>query len=285
MKASNPDIEKYDLIFGLGPACSCTMSLRKALLQHLSFPYDWIGPVENTTAYQHDVRLRAAQIAREFAGEGGEWLKPGDFQHVETPPSAPRECYINTWMQFRFIHDFPLGSDFAAEFPKIEAKYRRRCTRLLELIRQSRRVLLVRIDRPDLCVRTEIDDCHEAVRLLSEKFAPVRFDLLLLRCEHGRDYGHRIETDHGGGVREIVFDYDDYDPTVPKFQPNVSLLARFLAGRYAVRDYRTREERRAKARHDREKAYAKYAVTTWWQYRLAKMRRRLMKHFHYHDGK
>ena len=34
-----------------------------------------------------------------------------------------------------------------------------------------------------------------------------------------------------------------------------------------------------------EKAYAKYAVTTWWQYRLAKMRRRLMKHFHRHDGK
>ena len=49
--------EHFDLIIGLGPACSCTMSLRRAGLQHLSFPYDWIGPKENSDEYLHDVRL------------------------------------------------------------------------------------------------------------------------------------------------------------------------------------------------------------------------------------
>lgn len=268
--------ERFDLIVGLGPACSCTMSLRKAGLQHLSFPFDWIGPKENTDEYAVDVRHRAEHIADEFRGR---WLRPEDFIHFDPPPTHPRDCYFNEGLQLLFIHDFEKGDNFASAFPRIREKYARRISRLLELIRASKRILLLRVDRPDLPVRTEIEDCRAAVRVLSEHFAPVRFELLLLHCEHGRSYDDRIETDHGDNVRSLVFDYDDTRPDIPKFQPNVGMIAQILASRYSVRDYRTPEERAAGKRRTRQKEYAKFGVSNWWQLRLAKWRMHLMRHF------
>ena len=268
--------EHYDLIIGLGPACSCTMSLRRAGLQHLSFPYDWIGPRENTNEYAVDVRHRAENIADEFRGR---WLVAEDFTHIDPPPTHPRDCYFNEGLQLLFIHDFEKGDDFAASFPKIQRKYRRRIDRLLELIRDSKRVLLLRVDRPDLAVRTELEDCKAAVKALSDHFTSVRFELLLLHCEHGRSYSDRIETDHGNGVRSLVFDYDDNRPDIPKFQPNIGMIAQILASRYSVRDYRTPDERAAGKRRARQKEYEKFGVHNWWQLRLAKWRMHFARHF------
>ena len=268
--------EKFDLIIGLGPACSCTMSLRRAGLQHLSFPYDWIGPKENTDEYNVDVRHRAENIADEFRGR---WLRAEDFTHLDPPPTHPRDCYFNEGLQLLFIHDFEKGDDFAATFPKIQKKYHRRIDRLLELIRGSKRVLLLRVDRPDLAVRTQLKDCKAAVKVLSDHFAPVRFELLLLHCEHGRNYSDRIETDHGDGVKSLVFDYDDNRPDIPKFQPNIGMIAQILASRYSVRDYRTPEERAAGKLRTRRKEYEKFGVHNWWQLRLAKWRMHLKRHF------
>lgn len=268
--------EHYDLIIGLGPACSCTMSLRRAGLQHLSFPYDWIGPRENTNEYAVDVRHRAENIADEFRGR---WLRAEDFTHFDPPPTHPRDCYFNEGLQLLFIHDFEKGDDFAASFPKIQRKYRRRIDRLLELIRDSKRVLLLRVDRPDLAVRTELEDCKAAVKALSDHFTSVRFELLLLHCEHGRSYSDRIETDHGNGVRSLVFDYDDNRPDIPKFQPNIGMIAQILASRYSVRDYRTPDERAAGKRRARQKEYEKFGVHNWWQLRLAKWRMHFARHF------
>ena len=268
--------EKFDLIIGLGPACSCTMSLRRAGLQHLSFPYDWIGPKENTTEYDVDVRHRAENIADEFRGR---WLMPEDFTHLDPPPTHPRDCYFNDRLQLLFIHDFEKGDDFATAFPKIQAKYRRRIGRLLELIRGSKRVLLLRVDRPDLAVRTRLEDCKAAVKVLSNHFAPVRFELLALHCERGRSYADRIETDHGDGVRSLVFDYDVDKGDRPGYQPNIGMIAQILASRYSVRDYRTTEERAAGKRRARQKEYEKFGVRNWWQLRLAKWRMHLRRHF------
>ena len=267
---------RYDLIVGLGPACSCTMTLRRAGLQHLSFPFDWIGPRPNTDEYLHDVRLRAEHIASEF---GGRWLRAEDFTHFDPPEKHPRDCYFNEGLQLLFIHDFEKGDDFAATFPKIQAKYRRRIDRLLELIRGSKRVLLLRVDRPDLDIATPIEDCKAAVKVLSDHFAPVSFELLLLHRERGRSYADRLETDHGDGVRSLVFDYDANRDDRPRYQPDINLLAQVLASRYEVRDYRTRAERAAGKRRARQKEYEKFGVHNWWQLRLAKWRMHLRRHF------
>ena len=268
--------ERFDLILGLGPACSCTMSLRKAGLQHLSFPFDWIGPKPHTDEYLHDVRLRAEHIAAEF---GGRWLRAEDFTHFDPPPTHPRDCYFNEALRLLFIHDFEKGDDFDAVFPKVQAKYTRRIKRLLECIRSSRRILLLRVDRPDLEVSTPVEDARNAVRLLSEKFAPRHFELLILHRERGRSYDDRIETDHGDGVRSLVFDYDLDKADRPGYQPNINMIAQVLASRYEVRDYRTPEERAAGKRRARQKEYAKFGVRNWWQLRLAKWRMHLRRHF------
>ena len=34
--------KKYDLIFSIGEACSCTEMLRKCRLQFYSYPFDWL---------------------------------------------------------------------------------------------------------------------------------------------------------------------------------------------------------------------------------------------------
>lgn len=268
--------QHYDLIFGLGPACSCTMSLRKARLQHLSFPFDWIGPKPGTDEFLHDVLIRARHIADEFSGR---WLCTEDFTHFDPPPTHPRDCYFNEGLKLLFIHDFEKGDDFAATFPRVQAKYAKRIRRLLELIRSSQRVLLLRVDRPDLEVSTLVEDCKAAVKLLSEKFAPVRFEVLALHCEHGRSYENRLEANHGDGVSTLVFDYDDLRPGIQKFQPDIALLAQVLASRYTVRDYRTPEERKAKKLKDRQKEYAKFGAKNWFQYWLAKRKMHFARHF------
>ena len=273
--------KKYNLIFGLGPACSCTMSLRKAGLQHLSFPFDWIGPKPGTDEFLHDVLIRARHIADEFSGR---WLRAEDFTHFDPPPTHPRDCYFNEGLKLLFIHDFEKGDDFTAKFPAVQKRYTRRIARLLELIRASKRVLLVRVDRPDLEVSTLVEDCKAAVKLLSEKFAPVKFDVLALHCEHGRSYENRLETDHGDGVTTLVFDYDDDRPEIPKYQPNIGLIAQVLASRCTVKDYRTPEERKAKKLKDRQKEYAKFGAKNWFQYWLAKRKMHLVRHFR-KDGK
>ena len=267
---------KFDLIIPLGPACSCSQILRAAGLQHLSFPYDWIGPKENTDEYDADVRHRAENIADEFRGR---WLVPEDFSHFDPPPTHPRDCYFNEGLKLLFIHDFEKGDDFAATFPKIQEKYRRRINRLLELIRGSQRVLLLRIDRPDLAVRTKLEDCKAAVKVLSDHFTPVLFELLALHCEHERSYADRIETNHGDGVTTLVFDYDTDRGDRPGYQPNVGMIAQVLASRYSVRDYRTPEERKAKKLKDRQKKYGKYGATNWLQYHVASLHAKIARHF------
>ena len=115
--------------------------------------------------------------------------------------------------------------------------------------------------------------------MLSDHFAPVRFELLALHCEHGRSYADRIETDHGDGVTTLVFDYDANRDDRPRYQPDVGMIAQVLASRYSVRDYRTPEERAAGKLLARQKEYEKFGVRNWWQLRLAKWRMRLRRHF------
>ena len=235
-------ITTYDLAFGLGPACSCSQTLRKAGLQLLSFPYDWIGP--HTDLYDRDVSRRTDQICNEFAG----WFNPADFEPAGSSDQSGKDHYFNRRLQLIFLHDFIKGSSFEEAFPAVQAKYRRRIARLLELIRQSRRVLLARVDRPDVPCRTPTEECLYARRRLMEKFAPTVFDVVVLSHEEGRPFDQLVEERPAEGVTRLRFDYDDRTPGAPSYQPVFALTAKALSDRFAVRDYRTPEEIAA---HDR----------------------------------
>ena len=260
---------RYDLVFGLGFACSCSESLRAAGLQLLSFPYDWIAPtVGPDTDYGHELRDRIREIEDEFS----QWLQPDELEFVHASESTGKDIYASRRLGHTFNHDFPLGASYDEMFPVVREKYHRRAERLLGLIRSARRVLVVRVDRPDLPVPTDVADCQDAVRALEGKFAPARFDFLQVSFEAGRKEVR--EEAFGGNVTRWTLDYHDHRPGAGSWQVDIPLLGGLLRERYSVRDYRTRAERKAFAAERRQKRYAKLGARNFLEYQILRLFRR-----------
>lgn len=234
----------YDLAIGLGEACSATETLREAGLQHLSFPFDWIvhSDPESTFA-KHDVVHRA----RTLAGRFKDWLKVEDFRFLASTPQNHKDVYVNDAIGMIFNHDFPMGVPLREAFPAIKAKYERRAKRLVEILEQSHKVLLFRLERPTdkllKPVPTEIDDCREARRILAEAYPHATFDFVLLAFERGRDERELIEEEIETGLTRIAFDYHNYAPGYLEYAVRVDRTGALLKQRFRVHDYRTWEER------------------------------------------
>ena len=247
----------YDLIFGVGPACSCAQTLRHARLQFLSFPFDWIGPTFGQPGWDDDLRRRTDLICSEFEN----WLRPEDFS-FHGPHTNGKDKYFNDRLGLIFLHDVPQGSPFQGYFPTLVEKYRRRCSRLLELIRRSKAVLLVRVERPDLDYRTPIDDCRYARERLTEHFTPTRFDIVLLQCDASLKHGECREERIEDGLIRLSLDYRNLAPDADIRQPDFDRTAAALRERFAVREYRTKAEIAAW----KAKRYAKYGASNYPQY-------------------
>ena len=65
-------MKKYDFIFGIGRACACSQSLRKAGLQLLSLPWDWLATTPTPDGPDLDMRLKIMESG--FA----DWLREED---------------------------------------------------------------------------------------------------------------------------------------------------------------------------------------------------------------
>lgn len=247
-------IRTYDLVFGLGTACSCTETLRKAGLQMLSFPYDWLAPICRTPEEAaHEIRSRVHELCDGFST----WFDKGDFRPGPPTPEASKAIYVNDRLHLIFNHDFPRGMPYDEAFDLVSARYRRRADRLIELIRSAHRILVVRMDRPGQVAATDVEDCKWARRELSRVFAPAQFDFFLFNYDKGRAYENRIEETVEDGFTRMAFDYRNYEPGRPDYQVEVELAGRVLASRFAARDYRTAEERRAFASNRRRKRFAR----------------------------
>ena len=264
--------KRYDMIFGMGPACNCSQTLRRAGLQLLSFPFDWIGPTYKQPGWDDDVRRRTDLIVSRFSN----WLSRDDFTCHGNHTNGKAK-YYNERLKLIFLHDFPQDVPLAQSFPEVEEKYKRRCGRFLSLLGKVKTVLVVRLDRPDLDYRTPLDDCRYARRLLSEAFAPARFDFLLLQPDENVPFEQRrVETIEDGFVR-IAFDYRNHSAETPEqeLQPVFSLTAKAIGELFAVRDYRTRAEKKAHRRARRLKHWAEYGADSLLQYHWNKLKARL----------
>ena len=258
--------KRYDLAFGLGIACSCSQSLRRAGLQYLSFPFDWITPTFGQPGWDDDVRRRTDIVCSEFR----DWLLPNDFSFHGHHTNG-KDKYFNTRHGLMFLHDFPEGVPLAESFPAVAGKYHRRCDRLLELIRRSRNVLIVRIDRPDLDYRTPVDDCRYARRMLAEHFAPTNFDFILLQEDASIPRGECQEEQIEDGLLRLSLDYRNLKPDADTMQPDTDVTAAALRTRFTVGDYRTGDERAAWAHKRKMKRYARYGATNAFQYRWRRL--------------
>ena len=258
--------KNYDLVFGLGPACSASQAIRKAGLQSLSFPFDWIGPTFGRPGWEHDLQRRTDLICSEFE----DWLRPEDFTFLG-PHTNRKDKYYNNRLELTFLHDFPVGSSFQGYFPALVEKYHRRCSRLLELIRRSKKILIVRVERPDLDYRTPLDDCRYARKRLSEHFAPAQFDVVLLQCDASLARGEIREEPIEDGILRISLDYRNLEPGADVMQPDHGLTSGVLRERFAVREYRTQEEIAAWKSRQRAKRYARYGASNFLQYRWRRL--------------
>lgn len=262
--------KRYDFVFGFGPACSCSQTLRRSGLQLLSFPFDWIGPDAGKVGWDDDVRRRTDLICSEF----NDWLRIGDFVYRNDHPTNGKSIFFNNALHLVFIHDFPKGLPIEESFPSIRAKYERRISRFLDLLGSSHRILIARVDRPDLSYRTPLEDCRYAMRRLGEKFPNAKFDFVLLQPDKNVPFERRAVEDLGDGITRISFDYQDRTPGNELF-PKLDQTSAAVGELFAVKDYRTREEIADWRRKSRAKRYAKLGATNFLQYQLLRLRKAL----------
>ena len=253
--------ERYDLVFGFGATCGCSLTLRRAGLQLLSFPGDWTAPVwhdETHPRLQHDLRQRVDY----FCGDKEVFFRPEDFRFRAPHPWNGKDVYYNERTLYVFNHDFPQGGDFAAELPGVVAKYRRRYERLTELIRGSKRVLVVRMDIPSGDrPKATLDDCRYARGRLRETYPGVEFDFALVSYDPGRPYERLTEERTEDGIYHYGFDFANPKPGADPYQPDLGKTGRLFAERFEVREYRTKAEIAAHRLAVRRKKWAKVGAT------------------------
>lgn len=254
--------KSYDFIFGLGNACSCTQTLRQAGLQYLSFPFDWV-----VMGGEHDLEHRVSFIENGFRG----WFEQKDLVKVRSYAEGNKDIYRNTATDTIFNHEFKIGDDLAERFPAVRAKYDRRIVRFLSLLKSSKTILVLRMDRPDQDIPTSPDECHQALSRLRTLYPQAEFDMILLSMADGIAFADRRVDDLGDGLTRIAFDYRDTKPGVPPFAVRFADTSAALAEMATVRDYRTHAERKSFIAAQRRKRWAKYGASSLWEYLLARI--------------
>ena len=256
---------KYDLIFSIGEACSCTECLRSAGLQFASFPWDWI--------VFPSLPERAELMCSGYRG----WLEREDLEIVKKGPANGKDVYRNRRNGILYNHDFVAGVRLEEAFPAVKAKYERRIAHLDRLIREAMRpVLAVRIETPaKRGVPTPLDDCRAFRRRLAEAYPGKRFEFCLIALDAKRPLKDRIEEEQEDGLLRVAFDYADHSPGRPEFAVDSRTLVAFLKKRFTVRDYRTAEEKRAYRELRRRRRYAKEGVAGFWGLLAKRLRRHL----------
>lgn len=253
---------RYDLIIGLGGACSCSQALREARLQFASFPFDWV--------LYSDLRTRVDQIRDDFV----DWLPKDsleDFMYEHTNTGAIKR---NVKTGVVFAHDFHRDVPLDEEWAQVAAKYRRRADRMYARIAASKRVLVVWIDVKFSPAASD-DDCAYVLNTFRTRWPDVTFEMLCLNYDEGRPFADRTERE-SGAVRTVGFDYRDY--TDPGWIADYKLIARWLRREYAATDYRTAEEKANGRRLEREKRYARFKARGFLGYALTKFEYKLFSH-------
>ena len=259
-------MEKYDLIFGLGRACACSQMLRRASLQLLSFPWDWLT---SDRSVGPDLRFRADTLCNGF----NSWFTPGDIEELPSEDWAPNRRCKSRSTRIAYLHDFPKSMSVEEAFPAVKAKYERRLARLRRLIASSKTVLVACLDLPGLCAPTPLEDVRYARIRLAEAFPGAKFDFVLFSWEKGRGFEDRIESTPEDGLLHIVFDFKDNTFGKPDYAVDLDRLASILRSRFEVRDYRSAAERKAQKRRSLEAKMRAAGVDSRLQYSLLRLGR------------
>ena len=183
---------KYDLIFSIGEACSCTSALRSAKLQFKSYPFDWL--------FGSDFIGRCKIMATRFK----RFLNIKDLEYVYSERSISCDAYHNKYNDLTFNHDFLSGHDLAETYSAVYEKYTRRISRLLNMINKSKRILVVYIETP--VANHDVIDNDTLIRgrdIIAKAFPNTTVDLLYFSNSDNKKQSIRVSEN-------IVRIFDNY---------------------------------------------------------------------------
>ena len=264
-------MKTYDFAFGLGRACACTQTMRRAGLQYLSLPWDWIA-----VDFDHnspDLLYRVDIICNDFR----DWFNREDFVYRGPNAGPGKDHYQNARNGVIFLHDFPKGVPLDESFPAIKEKYARRVARFLQMIKSAQGpILVVCMDSP-MASSTPIGDCLIARKRLIEHFPGAQFEFLKITLEPGRSLTDKIDETPAEGLYHIAFDYKDYRPGRKEYDVDQVTVAELLKERFAVRDYRTTNEIRAMRERTRAIKMREAGASSRLGYFFLRLKRRIGK--------
>ena len=262
-------MKKYDFIFSVGRACACSQSLRRAGLQLLSLPWDWL--TINPKPEGPDLPIRLHIMETGFS----DWLQKDDLVFVSHHAENGKDQYRNTRYSIVLPHDFPRDVPLDESYPAVKEKYDRRTARFKRLVAEARSsVLAVYMDTP-VSSKTDTASCKEAHRRLQALYPHVKVDFLMISLEEGRRFEDRTVEDLGDGFTRIAFDFKDRRPDKPDYSVNIEQCAEAMKSVASVEDYRTAAEKNAMLERTRRAKMREYGAETKWQYFLIRRRMEL----------
>lgn len=206
-------MKRYDFIFSIGQACSCTENLRKANLQVMSYPFDWL--------YGTSIKERVDLLVSDFKG----WFEKNDFVFDCYKDGSRFNVYRNTHTKLIFNHDFPKDDDFDTGYVKVAAKYERRVARLLEKIESSRRVLSVYVEQPYTREYTSDEELMHLKAKLDARFGEGKVELLYIH--HGESL-KSVCREATRGVWIMALDYKSRKAGAFDYQVDRKRLAKAI---------------------------------------------------------
>ena len=206
--------KKYNFIFSIGEACSCTQALRQQGLQNASYPFDWL--------YGSTFVERCKILADEFKY----FIRKEDleFAYSYDVSGLTSDAYHNKLNGIIFNHDFSNSLEFEEAYPLVKEKYDRRIKRLLEKIKNSKSVLAVYLETPTTG-HSEISnqEIFQGYSILREKFGD-KISLLYIKNNKGETV---IEEFENGKIIKVIGDYKDYDSELDYQVKRLEIIAIF----------------------------------------------------------
>lgn len=262
-------MKKYDFTFSIGRACACSQSLRRAGLQLLSLPWDWVAL--NPKPEGPDLHIRLHIMESGFS----DWLQEDDLRFAGTKAENGKDQYRNERYSIVYPHDFPHGVPLHESYPAVKAKYDRRVNRFKRLMADSKgSVLAVYMDTP-VSPKADVETCRDAQRRIQAMYPHVKVDFLMISLESGRSFEERTIEELGDGFTRISFDFKDYRPDKPDFSVNIEQCAAAMQSVASVKDYRTSAEKKAMDERTRKVKLREYGAENNWQYFLIRRKREL----------
>ena len=263
--------ERFDFVFGIGAACSCSRMLRERGLQYASFPLDWVG----------NPRIDAGEVLRHVsnlaAGGFPNWFEEENLERAPQYDSERYTAYFDRGSRLFFAHDFTPGGDMHREYPKAREKYARRIDRFAKVLSSARKVLVVWVADPRGIGEVAEDDIACSLNSFRKAHPKTEFRLLVVNCVHGvRPENMRVKR--GDGYECLAFDYRVVTEGPPTWDVRTEMFAPIF-DRYAAVDYRTRAEKRENARREKARAYAKLKAKSAWGYLVNRMEFKIYRHF------